>query len=658
MKFSDVSFKLKIIILLTLPLLGFLWFSLSSIIQSAATTNEASRLLKLTQLSVVYSELVHELQKERGMSAVFLGSQGKRFATELRQQRQVTNGKIEQHASYWRDNQFQQQVNQLNNNIVNQQEQLIRLRQRIDSQSVKIDEALAFFGRLNASLLSVSTLNAEISTNSAVTRETIAYYNFLQGKERAGIERAVLSNTFSRGHFADGLQTKFITLVSEQNVYFNTFNAFTNQENQRFYQQQLDNATVREVIRLRAIAEKNATPFTVDAGHWFTQSTDRIGLLKNIENQLSNSLISLTNKVMDNAEQSMILNILLSAILIIAAGGISAYIIKELSAGVVDLTSVMTQIRNDNDLTVQAKLSNKSELGQISSNLNLTLGKFTAAIREIASSTSSLAASAKETSTTCEHNSNAMAEQQDELGVISTAIEELSSNVSEMAANIQLAADSAKASDEQTQQGVKVVQASYHAIESLANEINHLTERMTQLHQSSANITQVVDVIKSVAEQTNLLALNAAIEAARAGEQGRGFAVVADEVRTLAQRTQESTTEIESFISSLQSDVDSAFSVIESSKGKATQAVEGSLQVEQSLKEISQSVSDIFKMINQIAFSVEEQATVSQDVAKSIVNIEQKSMASTAGASQIAATAIQQAQLATTLQDVTGAFKV
>ena len=319
MKFSDVSFKLKIIILLTLPLLGFLWFSLSSIIQSAATTNEASRLLKLTQLSVVYSELVHELQKERGMSAVFLGSQGKRFATELRQQRQVTNGKIEQHASYWRDNQFQQQVNQLNNNIVNQQEQLIRLRQRIDSQSVKIDEALAFFGRLNASLLSVSTLNAEISTNSAVTRETIAYYNFLQGKERAGIERAVLSNTFSRGHFADGLQTKFITLVSEQNVYFNTFNAFTNQENQRFYQQQLDNATVREVIRLRAIAEKNATPFTVDAGHWFTQSTDRIGLLKNIENQLSNSLISLTNKVMDNAEQSMILNILLSAILIIAA---------------------------------------------------------------------------------------------------------------------------------------------------------------------------------------------------------------------------------------------------------------------------------------------------------------------------------------------------
>ena len=183
MKLSDISFKLKIIMLLTLPLLGFLWFSFTSIFQSAVTSNEASQLTRLTQLSVVYSELVHELQKERGMTAIYLGSQGKRFATELKQQRKVTGSKIEQHASFWRENQFQPQVNQLNSNIVDRLEQLFRLRQRVDSQSIKIAEALTFFGQLNTTLISVSPLIAAISSNPEVTRETVAYYNFLREKK-------------------------------------------------------------------------------------------------------------------------------------------------------------------------------------------------------------------------------------------------------------------------------------------------------------------------------------------------------------------------------------------------------------------------------------------------------------------------------------------
>jgi len=286
------------------------------------------------------------------------------------------------------------------------------------------------------------------------------------------------------------------------------------------------------------------------------------------------------------------------------------------------------------------------------------LQKFSGAISEISTSSMTLASAAEETSQTCEHNSQSMLEQQDGINLIATAIEELSATVKEAAGNTQNTADSAKEADEQAQSGLEVVKASYQSIENLAGDIDGLAVQITSLHNSSNNITNVVDVIKSVAEQTNLLALNAAIEAARAGEQGRGFAVVADEVRTLAQRTQDSTAEIESFITSLQSDANAAFNVIESSQKKAEDAVTSSKSVEDLLQEISTSISTIFAMTEQVATAIEEQSVVTQDVAQNVVTVEQKSMESTTGATQIAATAKEQAQLATTLQDVANSFKV
>jgi len=657
MQFSNISFKHKIFILLALPVIGFIWLGYASIAQSVATTSEMKTLSQLTNLSVIYSDLVHELQKERGMTAGFLSSKGAKFGSKLASQRLEADKRIKNKINYFKTNELNtKEVLRLNNSINARLNRIQSIRSQVDAMTISLSEALGFYTQINKELLSVSSLIASISSDSTITRETVAYYNFLQGKERAGIERAVLSSTFSQNQFAKGMFVKFVTLVTEQNTYFDSFNAFTNTDNQRMFVDQMNIAAVQEVLKLRKLAMTQSDGFNIDAEYWFSQASGRIGQLKKVEDELASKLQLLAQNKSDKASNTMIFNALSLVVLLMGALIICYFTLKDLSARVSDLTDVMSAVRDRNDLSVRTRFHGESELGHIASALNSTFEKFASVIDNLSSSSLTLASSAEETSQTCDHNLSSLNEQQDRVALIATAIEQLSATVNEVASKTQLTAESAKQVDEKAKGGLTLVNSSYMTIDALAGEIDGLAERIRQLHASSNKINNVVDVIKSLAEQTNLLALNAAIEAARAGEQGRGFAVVADEVRSLAQRTQTSTSEIESFIGALQSDVDSAFSVIDASQQKAAEAVDSSKTVENALQEITGSINEIFSMSEQMATAVEEQAVVTQDIASNVVSVEHKSTESVTAATEITTTAKDQAELAASLKDMASSF--
>ncbi|WP_430624229.1 methyl-accepting chemotaxis protein [Pseudomonas entomophila] len=234
----------------------------------------------------------------------------------------------------------------------------------------------------------------------------------------------------------------------------------------------------------------------------------------------------------------------------------------------------------------------------------------------------------------------------------------MAATVQEVARNAEQASHAATNADDEARTGDKVVSEAISQIERLAHEVHRSTEAMTLLQQESQKIGSVMDVIKSVAEQTNLLALNAAIEAARAGEAGRGFAVVADEVRGLAQRTQQSTEEIEGLIASLQNGTQQVAEVMNGSRSLTDSSVELARKAGGSLESITRTVSNIQSMNQQIAAAAEQQSAVAEEISRSILNVRDVSEQTAAASDETAASSVELARLGGHLQTLVSQFRV
>jgi len=275
----------------------------------------------------------------------------------------------------------------------------------------------------------------------------------------------------------------------------------------------------------------------------------------------------------------------------------------------------------EGDLTQRLDDNGNSEIAQMARGFNKFAVKVQALVSELASSVENLTTVVHDVGGIVDQTQSGSQQQRQQTEQVAAAVTEMTATIQEVASNANMAADSAQQADENSQLGQNVVGETVSSINALATEIETGVDVINKLSQDTQSISTVLDVIKGIAEQTNLLALNAAIEAARAGEQGRGFAVVADEVRTLASRTQQSTTEIESMIDSLQVQAHAAVDVIKQGQVKAQDSVKNASNAGKALDEITNSVATISSMNIQIATASEEQSAVSEEINQNVVII-------------------------------------
>ncbi|HHM06203.1 MAG TPA: methyl-accepting chemotaxis protein [Gammaproteobacteria bacterium] len=309
------------------------------------------------------------------------------------------------------------------------------------------------------------------------------------------------------------------------------------------------------------------------------------------------------------------------------------------------------------ELGTRVEVSVRDEMKTVSDSFNQVAAAFSAVITRLASSADQVAASSGELSAVTEQSRRTMDEQRSQTEQVATAINEMNATVQDVAKNIADTASAADAANMETRAGRQVVDETVSAIQGLAGEIESAAEVIHTVESDSDSIGAVLDVIRGIAEQTNLLALNAAIEAARAGEQGRGFAVVADEVRTLAGRTQESTEEINSMIERLQAGSKRAVEVMNASRDLTQTVVQKAARAGESLHSISSAVESISEMSSRIASAAEEQHVVTEEINKNIVTITDMAAETTEGACQASRSSEELADLAAELQGMVKQFK-
>ena len=656
---SSIASRLGLIV--ALPLIVIIVLAVMLGQSALERSRSAETTAQLSGLSAAISELVHRLQIERGSTAGFISSSGSQMRDVLPGFQRDTDTALAQFRSRHQQTitadtpTAQKQVADVESQLA----QLADIRRQAQQLSIAIGESTRYYTATIDSLIQLAAGAAHYNSDPLIGQRSTALEALIRAKEAAGQERALTTAAFSADWVTPEQHRTISERINRQRAFFELFGSVAGSDARAVLKQIEASPELEAVKRMRDVMTERMTygEFGIKGADWFATSTAYIDRLYALERQVNGEIAKLAGELVDSSTRTLYITIGLSVLAIGATLVVSALLGRSISRPLSQAVRIAEQVSSEKDFTRSIPVEGVTEVQRTAQAFNNLIGTFRHILSEARTSSegvSSAAASISASSTQLSRSADIQAES---AATVAAAATEVSSSVSETATRAATAAELVDKASADTHSALDIMQEMVGRVEQAASQVTASQADVQSLAASSKQIGGIVGVIREIAEQTNLLALNAAIEAARAGEQGRGFAVVADEVRKLAERTASSTREISTLIHEIQQHVDSTVDSMQAAGVNVSGSLELVSRTEAALRSIGDSSERVAQSVQGMAHTIREQDIAIQQVASNAERIAAMTEENSGAARTSSDTAEELARVASALSSLVGRFR-